>query len=123
MDHQLIGNGAAVIVSMLWTSCSIFFSSAGRRIGALSVNTFRITAAVGLLLTAHVILVGALLPAATDGSYLRNAGIPTYGHSGLGTDVMDNRNHGKDERILVKSFLDGHEYLYRLVKALSSDSK
>jgi acetylornithine deacetylase/succinyl-diaminopimelate desuccinylase-like protein len=64
-----------------------------------------------------------MLPAATDGSYLRNAGIPTYGHSGLGTDVMDNRNHGKDERILVKSFLDGHEYLYRLVKALSSDSK
>ncbi len=60
---------------------------------------------------------------ATDGSYLRNAGIPTYGHSGLGTDVVDVRIHGKDERILVKSFLDGHEYLYRLVKALSSDSK
>ena len=60
---------------------------------------------------------------ATDGSYLRNAGIPTYGHSGLGTDVVDVRIHGKDERILVKSFLDGHEYLYRLVKVLSSDSK
>jgi acetylornithine deacetylase/succinyl-diaminopimelate desuccinylase-like protein len=61
--------------------------------------------------------------AATDGSYLRNAGIPTYGHSGLATDVVDIRAHGKDERILVKSFLDGYEYLYRLVKALSSDSK
>ena len=59
---------------------------------------------------------------ATDGSYLRNAGIPTYGHSGLATDVADGI-HGKDERILVKSFLDGHEYLYRLVKVLSSDSK
>ena len=60
---------------------------------------------------------------ATDGLFLRNAGIPTYGHSGLATDVVDVRIHGKDERILVKSFLDGHEYLYRLVKALSSDSK
>ncbi len=64
-----------------------------------------------------------MLAAATDGSYLRNAGIPTYGHSGLATDVADVRVHGKDERILVKSFHDGHEYLYRLVKALSSDSK
>ena len=26
---------------------------------------------------------------ATDGSYLRNAGIPTYGHSGLASDIDD----------------------------------
>ncbi len=56
---------------------------------------------------------------ATDGSYLRNAGIPTYGHSGLASDVDDVRAHGKDERVLVKSFFDGQEYLYRLVKMLS----
>ena len=56
---------------------------------------------------------------ATDGSYLRNAGIPTYGHSGLAGDVDDVRVHGKDERALVKSFFDGQEYLYRLVKMLS----
>jgi acetylornithine deacetylase/succinyl-diaminopimelate desuccinylase-like protein len=60
---------------------------------------------------------------ATDGSYLRNAGIPTYGHSGLAGDVNDVRAHGKDERVLVKSFLDGDEYLYRLVKALASESR
>jgi acetylornithine deacetylase/succinyl-diaminopimelate desuccinylase-like protein len=56
---------------------------------------------------------------ATDGSYLRNAGIPTYGHSGLAGDVGESRAHGRDERIFVKSFFDGDEYLYRLVKALS----
>jgi acetylornithine deacetylase/succinyl-diaminopimelate desuccinylase-like protein len=56
---------------------------------------------------------------ATDGSFLRNAGIPTYGHSGLAGDVDDVRAHGKDERVLVKSFFDGQEYLYRLVKRLS----
>jgi acetylornithine deacetylase/succinyl-diaminopimelate desuccinylase-like protein len=55
----------------------------------------------------------------TDGSYLRNAGIPTYGHSGLAGDVDDVRAHGKDERVLVKSFFDGVEYQYRLVRALS----
>ena len=56
---------------------------------------------------------------ATDGSYLRNAGIPTYGHSGLAGDIDDFRAHGKDERVLVKSFFDGQEYLYRLVKMLA----
>jgi acetylornithine deacetylase/succinyl-diaminopimelate desuccinylase-like protein len=60
---------------------------------------------------------------ATDGSFLRNAGIPTYGQSGLAGDVNDVRAHGKDERVLVRSFLDGHEYLYRLVKALASESR
>jgi acetylornithine deacetylase/succinyl-diaminopimelate desuccinylase-like protein len=56
---------------------------------------------------------------ATDGSYLRNAGIPTFGHSGLASDVDDNRAHGKDERVAVKAFYEGNEYLYRLVKRLS----
>jgi acetylornithine deacetylase/succinyl-diaminopimelate desuccinylase-like protein len=56
---------------------------------------------------------------ATDGSYLRNAGIPTYGHSGLAGDINDVRAHGRDERVAVKSFYEGQEYLYRLVKMLS----
>jgi acetylornithine deacetylase/succinyl-diaminopimelate desuccinylase-like protein len=56
---------------------------------------------------------------ATDGSYLRNAGIPTYGNSGLAGDVDDVRVHGRDERVLVKSFFDGQQYLYRLVKVLA----
>ena len=59
---------------------------------------------------------------ATDGRYLRNAGIATYGHSGLAGDVDDNRAHGRDERVGVKAFDDGLEYLYRLVKTLSSGS-
>jgi acetylornithine deacetylase/succinyl-diaminopimelate desuccinylase-like protein len=56
---------------------------------------------------------------ATDGSFLRNAGIPTYGHSGMAIDVGESRIHGKDERVPVKSFYQGGEYLYRLVKVLS----
>jgi acetylornithine deacetylase/succinyl-diaminopimelate desuccinylase-like protein len=55
----------------------------------------------------------------TDGRFLRNAGIPTYGHSGLAGESSDNRNHGRDERVSVKSFRDGQEYLYQLVKVLA----
>jgi acetylornithine deacetylase/succinyl-diaminopimelate desuccinylase-like protein len=60
---------------------------------------------------------------ATDGSFLRNAGIPTYGHTGLPMDVNDVRAHGKDERILATSFSQGLEYLYRLVKVLSTSAQ
>jgi acetylornithine deacetylase/succinyl-diaminopimelate desuccinylase-like protein len=59
---------------------------------------------------------------ATDGSYLRNAGIPTYGHSGMAIDIGENRIHGKDERVPVASFYNGQEYLYRLVKTLAGGS-
>ncbi len=57
---------------------------------------------------------------ATDGIYLRGAGIPTYGISGVFIDVDDNRAHGKDERIGVKDFYDGLEYEYNLIKIFSA---
>src|SRR5262249_8148159 len=53
----------------------------------------------------------------TDGSHLRNAGIPTYGTSGVASEEI--RAHGRDERVLAKSFFDANEYLYRLVKLLA----
>lgn len=56
---------------------------------------------------------------ATDSLYLRNAGIPAYGHSGLASDFFDVRSHGKDERVSVSAFFTGQEYLYELVKQLS----
>jgi acetylornithine deacetylase/succinyl-diaminopimelate desuccinylase-like protein len=64
-------------------------------------------------------IVPVMSSGATDGLFLRNAGIPTYGHSGLASDVDDVRAHGKDERVAVKSFYEGGEYLYRLVKRLA----
>ncbi len=64
-------------------------------------------------------IVPVMSTGATDGSYLRNAGIPTYGHSGLASEVGDNRAHGRDERVPVASFFKGREYLFRLVKVLA----
>ena len=60
---------------------------------------------------------------ATDGAFLRNAGIPTYGHSGMAMETGDAaRIHGRDERVPMKSFYNGNEYLYRLVKVLAGGS-
>ncbi len=60
---------------------------------------------------------------ATDGARLRIAGIPTYGVSGLFDDIDDVRAHGKDERMGIKEFFDGLEFMYQLVKSLSTPGK
>jgi acetylornithine deacetylase/succinyl-diaminopimelate desuccinylase-like protein len=57
---------------------------------------------------------------ATDGLYLRVAGIPTYGVQGFFMDRDDVRFHGRDERMGVLSFYEGQQFLYALVKALSN---
>ncbi len=57
---------------------------------------------------------------ATDGAYLRAAGIPTYGVSGVFIDIDDVRAHGRDERIIVSSFYDGVEYIYQLVREFAT---
>ena len=56
---------------------------------------------------------------ATDARTLRAVGIHVYGVSGLFIDVDDYRGHGLNERVLVKSLYDMHQFLYSLVKTLS----
>ena len=57
---------------------------------------------------------------ATDGLYFRNAGIPTYGLSGIAIDVDDVRAHGRDERLSVESFERALEFTYRLIKGVAN---
>jgi acetylornithine deacetylase/succinyl-diaminopimelate desuccinylase-like protein len=64
-------------------------------------------------------IIPSMIAGGTDGAHLRNAGIPTYGHSGLAGESTENRAHGRDERVIVKSFYIAQEYLYRLVKELA----
>lgn len=57
---------------------------------------------------------------ATDGLYLRNAGMPVYGVSGVFLDAGDIRAHGRDERIGVREYYAGAEFTYRFLKALAN---
>jgi acetylornithine deacetylase/succinyl-diaminopimelate desuccinylase-like protein len=65
-------------------------------------------------------LVATMSTGATDGKYVRIAGIPTYGISCMFFDKNDNREHGKDERVGVQDFYDGVDFNYKLMKELSS---
>jgi acetylornithine deacetylase/succinyl-diaminopimelate desuccinylase-like protein len=68
-------------------------------------------------------VIPTMLPAATDGRLLNNAGIPTYGVSGIFRDMDGSGVHGLDERLRVKSLYDAQVFMHRLVRALSGDAR
>ncbi|HKN24359.1 MAG TPA: M20/M25/M40 family metallo-hydrolase [Candidatus Acidoferrum sp.] len=65
-------------------------------------------------------IVPTMSTGATDGKYLRIAGIPTFGIACMFFDMEDDRSHGRDERVGVQDFYDGVEFGYRFMKSLSS---
>lgn len=69
-----------------------------------------------------VVVLPVMDPWSSDGAHLRRAGVPVYGISGIFLDISDIRSHGKDERIGVQAFYEGVEFMYRLMKELSSRS-
>jgi acetylornithine deacetylase/succinyl-diaminopimelate desuccinylase-like protein len=66
-----------------------------------------------------VYVVPVMETGASDGLFLRQAGVPVYGVSGMFFDVDDTRAHGRDERVGVRSYFEGVEFMYRLLKALT----
>lgn len=56
----------------------------------------------------------------TDGAFLTPAGIPTYGITGFFADEEGSHAHGLNERMRVKSLMDGRTFLYKLIKAYSA---
>ena len=65
------------------------------------------------------VVVPEMSTGATDGLYVRNAGIPVYGVSAVFERIDDIRAHGRDERIGVKAYHDAAKYWYELVKTLA----
>lgn len=64
-----------------------------------------------------VAVVPTMSTGATDGLFLRNAGMPVYGVSGL--FYTDTFAHGMNERVSAQAFYEGLEFMYRLMKALT----
>jgi acetylornithine deacetylase/succinyl-diaminopimelate desuccinylase-like protein len=54
---------------------------------------------------------------ATDGRFLMNAGIPTYGMSGMFSTAGETNAHGLNEKIRVKSLYEGRDFLEAVVRA------
>ncbi len=58
---------------------------------------------------------------ATDGPFLAAVGIPVYGVPGIFYESDGGGVHGLNERIRVKSVMDGRAYLHDLLKAYASE--
>ncbi len=56
---------------------------------------------------------------ATDGLFIRNAGIPVFGVAAWFMRSSDIRAHGLDEKIGIAEFHAGTEFWYRMLKTLS----
>jgi acetylornithine deacetylase/succinyl-diaminopimelate desuccinylase-like protein len=73
---------------------------------------------------------GKLWPAATvlpvmeagasDSIHTMNAGIPSYGISGVAIPRDDDRAHGRDERVRVDAYYTAVEFYYQFLKALTT---
>ncbi|MBL8982082.1 MAG: hypothetical protein JNL26_07850, partial [Gemmatimonadetes bacterium] len=57
---------------------------------------------------------------ATDGLYLRNAGVPVFGLSALAVQPEDERSHGLDERVPVASVYRARTFWDKMVRELAS---
>lgn len=68
-------------------------------------------------------IVPTMSTGATDGRYLNVTGVPTYGISGMFHDAEGSHAHGLDERIRVRSLLDGRRFLYELVKRYATEKR
>lgn len=65
-------------------------------------------------------LVPLMAAGATDAAFLTPVGIPTYGLSGFFQNPEGSHAHGLNERMPVRSLMEGRDFLYRLVKLYSS---
>jgi acetylornithine deacetylase/succinyl-diaminopimelate desuccinylase-like protein len=61
-------------------------------------------------------IIPTMTPGATDGRYLNNAGIPTYGMSGMFSAPGETNAHGLNEKIRVQSLYEGRDFLEAIVR-------
>ena len=85
----------------------------------LRPDVFRAASRITDTMWPGVSTIPTMVMGATDGLYLRSAGIPTYGVQGIFID--DFRAHGRDERVGINDFYEGSTFLYELVKALAQN--
>ena len=61
-------------------------------------------------------IIPVMTPGATDGRFLNNAGIPTYGMSGMFSAPGESNAHGLNEKIRVRSLYEGRDFLESIVR-------
>ena len=87
--------------------------------GAINATLLQATTQLTNKMFGGVPVIPTMSTGATDGYRLRAVGIPTYGVSGIFSSPGETNAHGRDEKLRVKSFYDGLDFLYELVKQVA----
>lgn len=66
-------------------------------------------------------ILGHMSSGGTDGMHFRNAGVPTWGMSGLFMNPDDNFAHGLNERVPIEAFYGALDHWSIIIKSLASD--
>jgi acetylornithine deacetylase/succinyl-diaminopimelate desuccinylase-like protein len=106
---QRIVDDGAISMTMVWPPVASPPSP-------LSPDVIERVATVVEKIFGDIPLIPVMSTGATDGLFVRNAGIPTYGFSALAEDPDGWRIHGPDERVGVEAFYDSVEFWYLFVK-------
>lgn len=64
-------------------------------------------------------VVPSMATGASDSIYTNAAGMPSYDVGAIAIELGDDRSHGKDERIPVKSYDEGIDFFYLFMKGLA----
>jgi acetylornithine deacetylase/succinyl-diaminopimelate desuccinylase-like protein len=106
------------------TSIHITFADSTRELYPKSTDPIvpeLLTAATALTkqMFGDIPIIPVMSTGATDGRFLRAAGIPTFGISGIFSLPGEGNAHGRDEKLRTKSFYDGLDFLDKLVRRLA----
>lgn len=85
----------------------------------MSTRLLKVFESVGSSFWPGVVVIPEMGAGATDGAYVRNAGIPVYGVSGLFSVPGAGRSHGRDERIEIRRLFDAVDYAKAVIESLS----
>ena len=91
----------------------------GQALNAINPNLLAATTTLTKKMFGDIPVIPTMSTGATDGRFLRAVGIPTYGVSGIFSSPGETNAHGRDEKLRVKSYYDGLEFLYELVKQVA----
>jgi acetylornithine deacetylase/succinyl-diaminopimelate desuccinylase-like protein len=121
-DHEQLRQTLVGIVADTTIKVAITYQPTPSGASPLRPELMRVIEATAAEVWPRSVVVPDMSNGATDGLYLRNVGVPVYGVAGILMNPEDDRSHGLDEKVPVKSLYESRRFWDRLVKALLTTS-
>lgn len=112
---QRVVNDTSIKVSMTVESREKF----GVAPDAIDATLLGVTTSLTKQMWGDIPVIPTMSTGATDGRFLRAVGIPTYGVSGIFALPGESNAHGRDEKLRTRSYYEGLDFLYQLVKQVA----